>query len=150
MNLDSLSYTLAQISYLVSNLSKKNYKPSVQEIFDVSITYAAVCLWCVGQWGGGFLTNTSSAIKIFVCVYAPPGARKYSISCSHPLECNYRWVRFLLAFSFAIFVCYTLWLKSIISSVICWRNYKLSLQEIFDLSITSADCAGGRSCLIPT
>jgi hypothetical protein len=38
MNLDSLSYTLAQISYLVSNLSKKNYKPSVQEILDVSTT----------------------------------------------------------------------------------------------------------------
>ncbi|XP_050435609.1 CCR4-NOT transcription complex subunit 1 isoform X4 [Adelges cooleyi] len=34
MNLDSLSYTLSQISYLVANLSKKNYKSSVQEISD--------------------------------------------------------------------------------------------------------------------
>ncbi|XP_050527108.1 CCR4-NOT transcription complex subunit 1-like isoform X2 [Daktulosphaira vitifoliae] len=34
MNLDSLSYTLSQISYLVANLSKKNYKSSVQEITD--------------------------------------------------------------------------------------------------------------------
>ncbi|RZF38916.1 hypothetical protein LSTR_LSTR005163 [Laodelphax striatellus] len=32
MNLDSLSFTLSQISYLVTNLSKKNYKSSVQEI----------------------------------------------------------------------------------------------------------------------
>ncbi|VVC27811.1 Hypothetical protein CINCED_3A013043 [Cinara cedri] len=34
MNLDSLSYTLSQISYLVANLSKKNYKSSVQELSD--------------------------------------------------------------------------------------------------------------------
>ncbi|XP_025202841.1 CCR4-NOT transcription complex subunit 1-like isoform X4 [Melanaphis sacchari] len=34
MNLDSLSYTLSQISYLVANLSKKNYKSSVQELVD--------------------------------------------------------------------------------------------------------------------
>jgi len=32
MNLDSLSFTLSQISYLVANLSKKNYKSSTQEI----------------------------------------------------------------------------------------------------------------------
>lgn len=32
MNLDSLSFALSQISYLVANLSKKNYKQSVQEI----------------------------------------------------------------------------------------------------------------------
>lgn len=37
MNLDSLSFTLSQISYLVANLSKKNYKTSVQEISHVSI-----------------------------------------------------------------------------------------------------------------
>ncbi|XP_021921591.1 CCR4-NOT transcription complex subunit 1-like isoform X2 [Zootermopsis nevadensis] len=32
MNLDSLSFTLSQISYLVANLTKKNYKQSTQEL----------------------------------------------------------------------------------------------------------------------
>ncbi|XP_050425870.1 CCR4-NOT transcription complex subunit 1-like [Adelges cooleyi] len=34
MNLDSLSYTLSQISFLVANLSRKNYTSSVQEILN--------------------------------------------------------------------------------------------------------------------
>lgn len=37
MNLDSLSFTLSQISYLVANLSKKNYEDSCQRISGVSI-----------------------------------------------------------------------------------------------------------------
>lgn len=37
MNLDSLSFTLSQISYLVANLSKKNFEDSCQEISVVSI-----------------------------------------------------------------------------------------------------------------
>lgn len=37
MNLDSLSFTLSQISYLVANLSKKNYEDSCREISGVSI-----------------------------------------------------------------------------------------------------------------
>ena len=36
MNLDSLSFTLSQISYLVANLSKKNFEDICQEISDVS------------------------------------------------------------------------------------------------------------------
>lgn len=39
MNLDSLSFTLSQISYLVANLSKKNYEDSCQEISIVSIIH---------------------------------------------------------------------------------------------------------------
>lgn len=37
MNLDSLSFTLSQISYLVANLSKKNFEDSCREISGVSI-----------------------------------------------------------------------------------------------------------------
>lgn len=37
MNLDSLSFTLSQISYLVANLSKRNFRESCQEISVVSI-----------------------------------------------------------------------------------------------------------------
>ena len=37
MNLDSLSFALAEISYSVANLTKKNYKASVAEINHVSI-----------------------------------------------------------------------------------------------------------------
>lgn len=37
MNLDSLSFTLSQISYLVANLSKKNFEDSCQRISGVSI-----------------------------------------------------------------------------------------------------------------
>ncbi|XP_076649788.1 CCR4-NOT transcription complex subunit 1 isoform X4 [Halictus rubicundus] len=35
MNLDSLSFTLSQISYLVANLNKKNFRDSCQEISDL-------------------------------------------------------------------------------------------------------------------
>lgn len=37
MNLDSLSFTLSQISYLVANLSKRNFEDSCREISGVSI-----------------------------------------------------------------------------------------------------------------
>lgn len=36
MNLDSLSFTLSQISYLVANLNKKNFRESAKEISIVS------------------------------------------------------------------------------------------------------------------
>lgn len=36
MNLDSLSFALSNISYSVANLTKKNFKSSVQEISRVS------------------------------------------------------------------------------------------------------------------
>ena len=36
MNLDSLSFALAEISYLVANLTKKNFRSSVAEINHVS------------------------------------------------------------------------------------------------------------------
>ena len=36
MNLDSLSFALAEISYLVANLTKKNFRSSVSEINHVS------------------------------------------------------------------------------------------------------------------
>nr|CAD7424776.1 unnamed protein product [Timema monikensis] len=39
MNLDSLSFTLSQISYLVTNLSKKNYKQSAQELLHLVTSY---------------------------------------------------------------------------------------------------------------
>lgn len=39
MNLDSLSFTLSQISYLVANLSKRNFRESCQEISLVSILH---------------------------------------------------------------------------------------------------------------
>lgn len=45
MNLDSLSFTLSQISYLVANLSKKNFEDSCREISDVSI-FAPRCSVC--------------------------------------------------------------------------------------------------------
>lgn len=41
MNLDSLSLALSQISYLVDNLTKKNYRASQQEIQHVSRGVAA-------------------------------------------------------------------------------------------------------------
>lgn len=37
MNLDSLSFTLSQISYLVENLNKKNLRATTEEISVVSI-----------------------------------------------------------------------------------------------------------------
>ena len=37
MNLDSLSFALAELSYSVANLTKKNFKASVTEIKYVSI-----------------------------------------------------------------------------------------------------------------
>jgi hypothetical protein len=40
MNLDSLSFALSQINYLVANLTKKNYKSSVQELSCVRIVCA--------------------------------------------------------------------------------------------------------------
>lgn len=40
MNLDSLSLALSQISYLVDNLTKKNYRASQQEIQHVSLFLA--------------------------------------------------------------------------------------------------------------
>lgn len=36
MNLDSLSFTLSQISYLVASLTKKNYEQVVAELSQVS------------------------------------------------------------------------------------------------------------------
>ncbi|KAL1130932.1 hypothetical protein AAG570_012173 [Ranatra chinensis] len=39
MNLDSLTLTLSQISYLVNNLSKKNYTASVQELSELIRTF---------------------------------------------------------------------------------------------------------------
>ena len=37
MNLDAVSIALAQISYLIRNLSKSNYKSSLSEISNVSV-----------------------------------------------------------------------------------------------------------------
>lgn len=37
MNLDSLSFALAEISYSVANLTKKNFKSSIAEISHVRI-----------------------------------------------------------------------------------------------------------------
>lgn len=37
MNLDSLSFALAEISYSVANLTKKNFKSSITEISHVRI-----------------------------------------------------------------------------------------------------------------
>ncbi|XP_049786692.1 CCR4-NOT transcription complex subunit 1 isoform X4 [Schistocerca cancellata] len=39
MNLDSLSFALSQICYLVTNLTKKNYKQSVQDIYHLVSAY---------------------------------------------------------------------------------------------------------------
>ncbi|KAJ9577751.1 hypothetical protein L9F63_005671, partial [Diploptera punctata] len=39
MNLDSLSFTLSQISYLVANLTKKNFKQSAQELSHLVTSY---------------------------------------------------------------------------------------------------------------
>lgn len=36
MNLDSLSFTLSQISYLIATLTKKNYKQVVGDLTKVS------------------------------------------------------------------------------------------------------------------
>lgn len=38
MNLDSLSFTLTQINYLIVNLNKKNYRDSTEEISVVSFS----------------------------------------------------------------------------------------------------------------
>lgn len=44
MNLDSLSLALSQISYLVDNLTKKNYRASQQEIQHVRFRYGALVM----------------------------------------------------------------------------------------------------------
>ena len=36
MNLDSLSFALSQINYLITNLNKKNFKTSQTEILQVN------------------------------------------------------------------------------------------------------------------
>ena len=46
MNLDSLSFALAEISYLVANLTKKNFRSSVAEINHVSyVVYIETCIY---------------------------------------------------------------------------------------------------------
>jgi len=42
MNLDSLSFALAEISYSVANLTKKNFRSSVAEINHVSILFPSL------------------------------------------------------------------------------------------------------------
>ena len=46
MNLDSLSFALAEISYLVANLTKKNFRASVAEINHVRIYIFLTQLYC--------------------------------------------------------------------------------------------------------
>jgi CCR4-NOT transcription complex subunit 1 len=46
MNLDSLSFALTQISHLVSNLTKKNYKTSQTEITSVSVVDEQAYISC--------------------------------------------------------------------------------------------------------
>ncbi|XP_039287191.1 LOW QUALITY PROTEIN: CCR4-NOT transcription complex subunit 1 [Nilaparvata lugens] len=67
MNLDSLSFTLSQISYLVTNLSKKNYKSSVQEISQLTSLYGCEadrhllrCLLSAVEWSGSAHAQWSS------------------------------------------------------------------------------------------
>lgn len=43
MNLNSVSFALSQISYLVENLNKKNFKSSHSEILTV-FNFRALCL----------------------------------------------------------------------------------------------------------
>lgn len=51
MNLDSLSLALSQISYLVDNLTKKNYRASQQEIQHVSrLMVLQKKLWKEESW----------------------------------------------------------------------------------------------------
>lgn len=40
MNLDSLSFTLSQISYLVASLTKRKYKQVAEELGEVSVGVA--------------------------------------------------------------------------------------------------------------
>ena len=47
MNLDSLSFALAEISYLVANLTKKNFRSSVAEINHVS--YVSIANTCIND-----------------------------------------------------------------------------------------------------
>lgn len=47
MNLDSLSFTLSQISYLVGSLTKKNYK---QVVTDLSKVSARKLFFVGGYW----------------------------------------------------------------------------------------------------
>lgn len=69
MNLDSLSFTLSQISYLVANLSKKNFEDSYQEISSVSIerlydltaTFVCSCVYVYAR--------ANELARIFICMY---------------------------------------------------------------------------------
>ena len=68
MNLDSLSFALAEISYLVANLTKKNFRSSVAEINHVS--YGSDCLF--------FYIGLQSAetISVLALTYILLGQRK--------------------------------------------------------------------------
>lgn len=65
MNLDSLSLALSQISYLVDNLTKKNYRASQQEIQHVSGVKNSKCIFC--QHSIEF--SSVSCTEISPCVY---------------------------------------------------------------------------------
>jgi hypothetical protein len=45
MNLDSLSFALSQINYLITNLNKKNFKTSQVEILQVSYKEIEIFHW---------------------------------------------------------------------------------------------------------
>lgn len=60
MNLDSLSFTLSQISYLVASLTKRKYKQVAEELGEVSVSLA------IATCG----TTAMAAILVFVSVRA--------------------------------------------------------------------------------
>ena len=68
--LDSLSLALNQISYLVGNLGKKNFKPSIQEINHVRFK----CLDCVTFFLFSFTEFISTNVVFLIKIVSQFGA----------------------------------------------------------------------------
>lgn len=78
MNLDSLSFTLSQISYLVDSLAKKNFRDSCQEISLVSMRahlYIALFL----------SLSHSRFVRVFLQISFASLLRSLSLSLSLPV-----------------------------------------------------------------
>ena len=81
--LDSLSLALNQISYLVGNLGKKNFKPSIQEINHVRFK----CLEFVTFF---FLSCTESNVVFLIKIVSQFGA----VAERHLLRCLFSHIDF--------------------------------------------------------
>lgn len=89
MNLDSLSLALSQISYLVDNLTKKNYRASQQEIQHVSGCENSSCIFIFTSVNRQFIAvvcDVSTCTDVFpvffqIVIRHGPEADRHLLRC---------------------------------------------------------------------